>query len=215
MAETIQIYLQPTEIIDSNHPEIIQKAEELSDSLVTDVEKSIAIFYFVRDQIKYNPFMPRYLPEHFKASATIARKEGFCVQKAVLLTALLRAADIPARLRFATIRNHLLPGKLASLLRGNELPDHGFAELYINGRWVKANASFDLATCRDFIVPVEFDGEHDALFNTNTRDGRLHIEYVMFRDSYNNNVPVEKIVEWVTPVLTSEAKKIILCQQDR
>ena len=60
--EHMQQYLQPTEVIDSDHPAIRQKAEELSDHLESHTEKAIALFYFVRDQIKYNPFMPRYLP---------------------------------------------------------------------------------------------------------------------------------------------------------
>ena len=145
--------------------------------------------------------MPRFLPEHFRASNTLAGREGFCIQKAVLLAALSRAAQIPARLRFAVIRNHLLPQKLAGLITGNELPDHGFAELYLGGRWVKANPAFDIGTCRDFIVPVEFDGQKDALFHPRTRDGRPHIEYVLFRGSYDD-VPFEEVAGWLTPVLS-------------
>jgi transglutaminase-like putative cysteine protease len=211
--EPMRQYLHPTETIDSDHPSIMQKAEEIANHLETDTEKAVALFYFVRDQIKYNPFMPRFLPEHFRASNTLERKTGFCIQKAVLLSALSRAVGIPSRLGFAVLKNHLLPEKLANILIEDELPDHGFAEMYLDGRWVKANASFDIATCKDFIIPVEFDGKKDALFNSHTRDGRLHIEYVLFRDSYDD-VPVEKIIEWVAPVLTAEAKKMILGYPD-
>ena len=211
--EPMSLYLRATDIIDSDNIAIRQKAKEVSEPYETDIEKAIAIFYFVRDQIKYNPFMPRFLPEHFRASNTLERKTGFCIQKAVLLAALSRAVRIPSRLRFAVLKNHLLPEKLANILIGNELPDHGFAELYLDGKWVKANTSFDIATCKDFIVPVEFDGNNDALFNSHTRDGRLHIEYVMFRDSFDD-VPVEKIIEWVAPVLTVEAKRMILGYPD-
>jgi len=209
----ISRYLHPTSIIDSDHPSIMQKSEEVANHLGADTEKAVALFYFVRDQIKYNPFMPRFLPEHFKASNTLERKTGFCIQKAVLLAALSRAVGIPSRLKFAVLKNHLLPEKLSNILIGNELPDHGFAELYLDARWVKANASFDIETCKDFIIPVEFDGKKDALFNSHTRDGRLHIEYVLFRDSFDD-VPVEKIIEWVAPVLTAEAKEMILGYQD-
>jgi len=203
------LYLRATDIIDSDCHDIRQQAGEVSDHCETDTKKAIALFYFVRDQIKYNPFMPRFLPEHFRASNTLVRKTGFCIQKAVLLAALSRAVGIPSRLRFAVLRNHLLPEKLANILTGNELPDHGFAELYLEERWIKANTSFDIGTCKDFIVPVEFDGKKDALFNSHTKDGRLHIEYVLFRDSYND-VPVKKIIEWVAPVLQSDAKRSIL-----
>lgn len=206
-------YLRATEIIDSEHPEIRQKAEELSGHLETYQEKAIALFYFVRDQIQYNPFMPRFLPEHFKASNTLILKKGFCIQKAVLFAALLRAAHIPARLRFAIIRNHLLPEKLTGFITGNELPDHGFVELYLDGRWVKANAAFDIGTCKDFIIPIEFDGKNDALFHSHTKDGRLHIEYVLFRDSYDD-VPLEEVITWVASVIKPEARMQILGSPD-
>jgi transglutaminase-like putative cysteine protease len=110
--ERMHEYLRSTEIIDSDHPAVRQKAEELSGGLKTHTEKAVALFYFVRDRIKYNPFMPRFLPEHFRASNTLAGGEGFCIQKAVLLTAFSRAAKIPARLGFAVLRNHLLPANL-------------------------------------------------------------------------------------------------------
>lgn len=210
--EQMHRYLRSTEIIDSDHPVIREKGEELSGHLQTPTEKAIALFYFVRDLITYNPFMPRFLPEHFRASNTLARKEGFCIQKATLLVALVRAVEIPARLRFAVLRNHLLPEKLARLLIGKDLTDHGFAELYLDGRWIRANASFDIGTCRDYIIPVEFDGQTDALFHPMTRDGRQHIEYMLFRDSYDD-VPIEKIAEWLIPILTPEAKSMILGYQ--
>lgn len=210
----MQRYLRATGLIDSGHPAIRQKAEELSGRFTTDQEKAVALFYFVRDQIRYNPFMPRFLPEHFKASGTLAGGKGFCIQKAVLLTALSRAAQIPARLRFAVIRNHLLPPKLSDLLTGDELPDHGFVELYIEGRWIKANPAFDIGTCRDFILPVEFDGRRDALFHPLTRDGRPHIEYVLFRGCYDD-VPVDEIAEWLTAVLKPEAMMPILGREDK
>ena len=103
--EPMSLYLRATDIIDSDNIAIRQKAKEVSEPYETDIEKAIAIFYFVRDQIKYNPFMPRFLPEHFRASNTLERKTGFCIQKAVLLAALSRAVRIPSRLRFAVLKN--------------------------------------------------------------------------------------------------------------
>jgi len=51
---------------------------EVSGIYEADIKKAVALFCFVRDQIKYNPFMPRFLPEHFRASNTLERKTGFC-----------------------------------------------------------------------------------------------------------------------------------------
>jgi hypothetical protein len=206
----VEKYLKPTPIIDCDHWTIREKADELTKSQKEVKEKARALFYFVRDEIKYNPYMPRYLPEHFRASNTLVRKDGFCVQKAVLLVALSRAIGIPARIGFAVIRNHLLPKRMGTMLEGNILPEHGYSELYINDRWTKATPVFDLEMCqKNRIVPVEFDGENDAKFHSHNQDGQLHIEYVLDRGPYDD-VPLDAIREWLIPVLKPEAKSLIL-----
>ena len=208
--EEVKHYLKPTPIIDCDNRTIKGKADELTKSQKEVKEKARSLFYFVRDEIKYNPYMPRYLPEHFRASNTLARKDGFCVQKAVLLVALNRVVGIPARIGFAVIKNHILPEKIANMLHGNVLPEHGYAELYLNDRWIKATPVFDLEMCqKNRIVPVEFDGENDAKFHSHNQDGKLHIEYVMDRGPYED-VPLDAIREWLIPVLKPEAKSLIL-----
>ena len=208
--DNVESYLKATPIIDCDHWTIREKADELTKIQKEPKEKARALFYFVRDTIKYNPYMPRYLPEHFRASITLGRKEGFCVQKAVLLTALSRAVGIPARIGFAAIRNHLLPEKMASMIYGNLLPDHGYAELYLNDQWIKATAVFDLEMCeKNGIIPVEFDGEKDAKFHSHNRDGQLHVEYVMDCGPYDD-IPLDSIREWLIPILKPGAKSLIL-----
>ena len=203
-------YLKSTPIIDCDHETILRKAQEVTQGEKGAKEKSIFLFYFARDKIKYNPYLPRYLPEHFRASNTLARKQGFCVQKAVLLVALSRVAGIPARLGFAVIKNYLLPEKLAEMLQTNVIPDHGYAELYLSGKWVKTNPAFDLETCQKHrIIPVEFDGKNDAIFHSHTQDGKLHIEYLLDRGPYED-VPVDAIQEWDAAVLKPEARSKIL-----
>ena len=189
-------YLKPTEAIDCDASSIIEKAQSLTKGQREDVEKAKSLFYFVRDEIRYNPYLPHYLLEHHKASATLERGDGYCVQKAVLLAALARALGIPARLGFADLRNHLLPEKLAHRMGGNNLfIYHGFCEFYIGGRWVKTTPAFDLGMCREQgIIPVEFDGENDAMFPRYNREGKLHIEYVCDRGCYDD-LPWEEILE--------------------
>jgi hypothetical protein len=56
---------------------------------------------------------------------------------------------------------------------------HTYVELDLGGKWVKATPSFDLKFCERFdLVPVEFDGGHDALLHHADRKGRAHIDYV-------------------------------------
>jgi transglutaminase-like putative cysteine protease len=206
----VERYLKPTTMIDCDAEVIKEKAREVVKPHEGTVENAARLFYFVRDGIKYNPFLPRYLPDHFRASSTLARREGFCIQKAVLLVSLARTVGIPARLGFAIIKNHLLPAKIVEMLEVQVLPDHGYAELYIGDKWVKATPSFDLETCRkNRIIPVEFDGERDAKLNAYNQDGQLHIEYLLDRGSYED-VPIGAIREWLVAVMKPEATSLLL-----
>lgn len=208
--EKVGQYLESTTIINCDNKAVQEKAQEVAKGKEGAIEKAKSLFRYVRDEIKYNPYLPRYLPEHFRASNTLARKEGFCVQKAVLLVALSRAVGIPARLGFAVIRNHLLPEKVAEMLKTNVLSDHGYTELYINGKWIKATPALDIETCqKNRIIPVEFDGKNDAKFHSHTQDGKLHIEYLLDRGPYED-VPLIEIREWLSSVLKPEAKSKIL-----
>ena len=191
----LEEYLKPTPAIDCDTRSIKEKAQELTGGQEKITEKAKSLFYFVRDEIKYDPYSPRYLPEHYRASTILDRGEGYCVQKAVLLAALARAAGIPARLRFANIRNHLHFGKLSEIMRTNLFVYHGYDELFIEGRWIKATPTFDLKMCQEQrTVPVEFDGKKDALLHSHNQDGELQIEYVRDHGHYQD-VPLDEIEE--------------------
>jgi transglutaminase-like putative cysteine protease len=186
-------YLRSTFFIDYDTSSIKEKAQQLTEGRRQDVAKAKPLFYFVRDEIRYNPYLPKHLREDFRASNVLSTGEGYCVQKAVLLVALARAADIPSRLGFAVIRNNLMPYKLFQVMKTNIFPWHGYAELYLKGKWVKATPSFDLKMCQENnIVPVEFDGQSDAKFHLYDREGKLHIEYLMDRGLFDD-VPLNQI----------------------
>jgi len=208
-------YLKPTSIVNSDNPTIRNKAQQITKGQNEAFEKARSLFYFVRDNIKYNPYLPRYLPEHFRASNTLARGEGFCIQKAALLIALSRAAGIPARFHFIIPRNHLIPEKMAELLVSDVIPDHAFAECYLDGKWVGATPAFDLEMCQKYgIEPVEFDGKNDAKFHSHAQNGKLHIEYISDRGTYAD-VPIEEIREWDAPELRPDARKLILGEEPK
>lgn len=112
----------------------------------------------------------------------LGKGEGCCVQKAVLLVALARAAQIPARLRFAEIRAHLTSANIVEKRGSNIFPCHGLTDLYINGHWVKATPTYDLPHCRKIgVSPVQFTGEDDALLPGQTDDGRPNVDYLRDR----------------------------------
>ena len=191
-------YLKPTFFVDCNNKLIQQKTVYLTKEREDITDKAKSLFYFVRDEIKYNFYTPKSLPEHYRASNILSQREGYCVQKAVLLCALARAAGIRARLGFATIRNNIVPEKLSKVMGTNIFVYHGYVELHIEGKWVKATPTFDIRMCEENrIIPVEFDGKNDAMFHSHNRDGKLHIEYLTDLGRYND-IPLDKIWDaWI------------------
>ncbi len=188
-------YLSPTQVIDCDSKSVRKKANDLTKQIEDPLEMAIELFYFVRDEIKYNLYVPSDTLEVHKASRTLERGKGYCVQKAILLAALSRAVDIPARLRFAAIRNHILPEKLKKRIGTNLFPYHGYDELYLQDKWVQATPAFDLEMCEENqIKPVEFDGKNHAKFHSQNKNGELHIEYVQDHGTYAD-LPFEKMME--------------------
>jgi len=175
----LNIYLQPTEVIESDNDEIREAARRLTEGVHGPGRKGVSLFYFVRDRIHYNVYMISTSLEDFRASVTLSRRKGYCVQKAVLLAALARAASIPSRLAFAKIRNHRAPEQLVKQTGSNILPSHGYAQFYLSGKWVSATPAFDRSLCEKIgLPPVEFDGVHDALLSDADLSGRPFIEYL-------------------------------------
>jgi len=190
----IERYLRSSPTIDSDNDSIKQKAVALTKSEQTAADKAKRLFYWVRDIIKYNPLVPLEIFEDYRASKTLKRGEGFCVEKAAVLAALARAVGIPARLHLADIRNHLVSDRLREVMGTNLFSYHGYTELYISGKWIKATPAFDLKMCQaNRIVPVEFDGKNDAIFHSHNLDGQLHIEYVADHGC-RVDVPVDEII---------------------
>jgi transglutaminase-like putative cysteine protease len=188
-------FLKPTPYIDCDAEPVKEKSWGLVQGIMTQRDKAIRIFYAVRDGIKYTIYGKRSLPEHFRASYVLSAGEGYCVQKAILLVALARAASIPARLRFAAIRNHLMPEELLEKRGTDFFAYHGYTDLYLEGSWIKATPTFDIVCCQNAgLRPVDFDGQHDALLPSRTLDGKRHIEYIEDRGFFED-VPFEQIIE--------------------
>jgi transglutaminase-like putative cysteine protease len=181
--EDIDNYLQPTEFLDYNKKKVSQKAFEIIQNYKSDQEKAIDLFYWVRDEIKYNMSAFYMIKGNFKASVTLRRGYGFCVSKAVLLSAFSRAIGIPARVHLADIRNNMVPQEIIDYLGTNIFLYHGYSELYLNNKWVKATPVFDKYTAQraGFLPLVEFDGIHDGILSKYTTKGKLFIEYVKDR----------------------------------
>jgi transglutaminase-like putative cysteine protease len=187
-------FLKPTEAIESAHPSIVELAGRLAGGDRPAGMKAKSFFYFVRENVRYDALAASFTLEHYRAGRILDQGRGYCVQKAVVLAALARAAGIPARLAFADIRNRLASENLVRLLGTDLFVYHGYAELWIEGRWVKATPTFEKDICAQYGFPVvEFDGSSDAVFPPVNAEGKPFVEYVRHHGSFAD-VPLPRIL---------------------
>ncbi|UCG83499.1 MAG: transglutaminase domain-containing protein [Dehalococcoidia bacterium] len=181
-------YLKCTDFIDCDNKVIEDKAYEVIKGLQTDKEKAVALYYFVRDEVKHNAYAPLYDLDRYKASKILEAGNGVCQQKAILLVALARVAGIPARIGLVDIRDHLISDTFKEMIGGiNILPLHGYAEIYIDGKWIHTSPAYDIDIChRKRFVPVEFDGVNDAKDSPYDLDGNPHVEHLKYHGPYDD-----------------------------
>jgi len=172
-------YLTPTYYIDSDHPEVIEFASQNCEFGTSEIKKAVQLYYAVRDNFRYDPYSIEPSKDSMKASSVLKKGYGYCVAKAVLLAACARSQKIPARLGFANVKNHLNTKRLKKLMGTDVFIYHGYTELFLKGKWVKATPAFNLELCNNFNVkPLEFDGTHDSIFHPFDTSGNRHMEYV-------------------------------------
>jgi transglutaminase-like putative cysteine protease len=174
-----EIYLQPAEFVNSDSEEIKKFTAKAIDGAIEPVEQAIRLYYAVRDGFNYNPYNIDLKREAMKASELLKKDNGYCIEKASLLAACARVVGIPSRLGFARVRNHIATEKLEEKLRTNVLVFHGFTELFLNGKWVKATPAFNKTLCEKLKVDsLEFNGKDDSVFQSYNKDGGEFMEYL-------------------------------------
>ncbi len=186
--------LEPTPHVESTHPQVVAFARESMGRAQTPKDKAVALFYAVRDGVRYDPYCFDMSTAGLRASRTLETRRAWCVPKAVLLAACCRAQGIPARLGFADVRNHLSTNRLRELMGTDVFAWHGYTVIEIDGRWLKATPAFNIELCRMFALrPLEFDGEHDAIYHPFDLEGNRHMEYIRYRGEYDD-VPVSEML---------------------
>jgi transglutaminase-like putative cysteine protease len=87
-------YLRASEVIDWQHPEIVELAKQIASEHKTLTAIAKACFEWVRDEICHS-FDYKMNPVTCSASDVLRYKTGYCFAKSHLLAALLRANQIP------------------------------------------------------------------------------------------------------------------------
>ena len=187
-------FLKPTEFIDSDSPEIQAFSQKAVADASTPREKAVKLYYAVRDGIYYDPYRIDPSRNAFKASTILRQSYGYCVAKAVVLAAALRAQGIPCKLHFADVRNHLTTERLKALMQTDTFFYHGYNDLWLDNGWVKVTPTFNLSLCEKFKVkPLDWDGVDDAVFHPFDLEGRRHMEYITDHGSFAD-LPYDAII---------------------
>lgn len=172
-------YLEAGEYINSNHKDIIRFVEVNTDKKKSVKENLISLYYKVRDGWRYDPYKLDFSVEGLKASDLFKRSYGYCIEKASLFAASARAIGVPSRMGFANVRNHIATDKYTEILGTDILVFHGYAEVFINDKWIKATPAFNKELCHYLNVsPLEFDGEEDSILQEYDKNGNTCMEYL-------------------------------------
>lgn len=113
-------YLSESENISFNSPEFVNF---LSKATLegSPKEKAIAWYFYVRDAFLYDPYHLNLRPEALMVSHIVSKKRAWCVEKALVFVAGCRKMEIPARLGFGIVQNHIGAEKLEHYLKRKEI----------------------------------------------------------------------------------------------
>lgn len=178
--------LAPGTFVDSAHPRVRDFAAR--HAVGADARaRAVALYVAVRDGFRYDPYRIDLAPDAMRASAVIGLGYGWCVPKAALLAAACRAVGIPARLGYADVRNHLSTERLRLALQTDVYRWHGYTEVRLDGRWIKATPAFNIELTERFgLLPLEWDGRTDSIYHPYDRAGQRHMEYLRERGTYDD-----------------------------
>ncbi len=191
----VEAYLKPGRLVDSDRPEVQAFARTHAHPSMTPREIAVKLYYAVRDGFRYDPYNFDMSEAGLRASHVVESGRGFCVPKAALLAAAARALGLPARLGFADVRNHLTTPRLREMMNTDVFAFHGYTELWIEDRWLKATPAFNLSLCEKAgVKPLEFDGSCNSVFHEFDQQGRRHMEYIRDRGVYAD-VPREEMLQ--------------------
>ncbi len=159
IGKSLQCYLEASLLCDLEEPSVQRAAASVAAGAATDQEAAVRIYGFVRDEIKH-----AWVPAPQKASETLEFRRGDCWPKSILQVAMLRSLGIPSRFRWIEYYKRLFRGIVPDAVYeglSDPFPFHVLAEVYIDNRWVLADATFDKQLCPD--RALAWDGSTDII----------------------------------------------------
>lgn len=163
-------YLAVTRLCDHDDPWLRSQVEQIVDGAATPPEKALRLFHHVRDHVRFSLAYSRS-----RASRTLRRGFGECGNKTNAQIALLRAAGIPARLRWVGARAEVLHHLIEEFVYRKMPPvaSHFWCECQLYGRWISCESLLDrplyegmlaggLIT-KEQVPTIEWDGATDLV----------------------------------------------------
>jgi transglutaminase-like putative cysteine protease len=190
--------LAATEFLDYEQPPVQAFVQRALDGVGdAPIDKAIAVYYAVRDQIHYEVYDADLSRSGLRASAIITRGRGFCVHKSIVYAAACRAAGVPSRIVLTDVRNHLASARLRELVGGDIFRFHALNSVHLDGKWVRATPVFNKLLCRLYgITPLEFDGRSDSMSHPYDTKGRRYMEFLHEYGEFDD-FPYELVVEGI------------------
>lgn len=186
-------FLSAGRFIDSDSPGVVDFALAVAAGASGGFDGALRLYRAVRDDIVYDPYVDIADPTNYRASGVLEARRGFCVGKAALLAAAARVIGVPARVGYADVCNHIMSPRLYAHTKTDVFIWHSYAELMLDGIWVKATPAFNSALCERLgLKPLDFDGRRDCLLQPFDQAGRRHMEYLNDRGSFAD-VPFDAI----------------------
>jgi hypothetical protein len=131
-------WLGPTELLDLGDAKLRLRARSITQLSKTDREKALAIYGFV----KRVPFAKPFKFKLRSPRQVLDAGRGDALDKVGLLLALLRIADIPARIRYMQLPGEMLRGLISHM----SIAARPVAEIHVGGQWVATDTYiFDAA----------------------------------------------------------------------
>lgn len=152
--EYVEIFLQPAEYVESDHPDIQAQAAKLKAASVPETARKI--YDWVANNLKYAGFLSR----EQGALVALKNRRGDCTEYMVLFAALCRANRIPAR----CVGGWICTGNAILAPAGY----HNWAEFHHQGRWRLADPQkkcFETAPQAYIAMKIFGQGGEDAAYS--------------------------------------------------
>src|SRR3989344_7884367 len=177
----LEQYLEPTEIIDSDHPLVIAKAAELAEGEDDLFKVAFNLASWVEENIEYDLNTVTSTASQ-KGSWVLQNKQGVCDEMTSLFVAMARSLGIPAR--FVSGISYTNSQEVIDAV-GSNWAGHGWAEVYFPEiGWV----SFDVT------------------FN---QYGYIDVTHIRLRDGFDPSEPAVKY-EWLADGVELQKGKLDL-----